>query len=365
MAITQAEYIWLDGVKPTHELRSKTRIVNFDDTPSIEDFPEWGFDGSSTQQAEGNDSDCILKPVRFVHDPIRGEGNYLVLCEVYSKDHSPHPSNTRAQLRKVLDAGANNHDPLFGFEQEYTLFESANSPLGWPENGFRQPQGPFYCGVGARRVDGRDLVEAHTDACIEAGLLIFGTNAEVMLGQWEYQIGYRGFDNEIADPLTVSDHMWIAAWLLHRLGEEYGITANFENKPIKGDWNGAGCHTNFSTKEMRDPSTGKATIDTVIDRLSKRHTEHILIYGNRLHERLTGDHETCHITDFKYGVSNRGASIRIPLAVDQKGHGYLEDRRPGANSDPYLVAARILTTICDIDESVFTYSINHIEAPAT
>lgn len=351
--ICYAEYIWLDGVKPTHELRSKTRIVEIEDIEnvSLSVFPEWGFDGSSTEQAEGDNSDCLLRPVNFVNDPIRGEGNFLVLCEVFNANGTEHESNTRYQLRKVLEAGGAEQDPVLGFEQEYTLFEN-QTPLGWPDNGFPRAQGPFYCGVGNDRVYGRDLVEAHMDACVSAGLLFYGINAEVMPGQWEFQIGYRGFKDDRCDALNICDHHWLATWLLHRLGEEFGVNVSFENKPVKGDWNGAGCHTNFSTKAMRDKATGRVTIEKAIAALSEKHAEHVAVYGYKLNERLTGGHETCSIDEFKAGNSDRGASIRIPMSVAENGYGYIEDRRPGANSDPYLVSARLIATICGVDESV-------------
>ena len=348
--VKMAEYIWIDGAKPTRKLRSKARIVNLPNDRSLnpEDFPDWGFDGSSTYQAEGSHSDLTLKPVNVVVDPLCDGGNYLVMCEVMNPDGKPHESNTRARLRQVLDSGAKKEDPWFGIEQEYTLFKG-RTPLGWPDTGYPAPQGPFYCGVGADEVFGRDLVKRHAKACIDAGLMIFGINAEVMPGQWEFQIGYRGVAGESADPLNVADHTWMARWLLYRLGEDYGITATLANKPVQGDWNGAGQHTNFSTAATREETSGMKAIEAAIARLEKKHTEHIAVYGDKLGERLTGLHETCSIDQFKSGVGHRGASVRIPSAVAEKGYGYLEDRRPGANADPYAVAARILATVCDID----------------
>ncbi len=344
------EYIWMDGAEPTQKLRSKSRVIDIKCNPKdlkVKDLPEWGFDGSSTYQAPGNNSDLILKPVCLIQDPIRGEGHYLAMCEVFNSDNSPHPTNTRAELRRVLDAGAKKEEPWFGFEQEYTLFKN-RIPLGWPEQGYPAPQGPFYCGVGADEVFGRELVEKHAQCSLQSGLMIFGVNAEVMPGQWEFQIGYRGIEGEDPGPLNVADHSWLARWLLYRIGEDYKITVTLDNKPVKGDWNGAGQHTNFSIKSMRDKKTGMSIIDKCLDRLSKNHADHIAVYGDRLSERLTGKHETCRIDQFRHGVGDRGASIRIPLHVAQKGCGYLEDRRPGANADPYVVASRILKTICDI-----------------
>ena len=345
--LSQATYIWMDGTKPTQKLRSKVRIVNINDEQEvkIDCFPDWGYDGSSTNQAEGSNSDLILKPVHHVFNPLGYGEDYLVLCEVYNTDGTPHETNTRSKLRTAMENGGNAQDFWIGYEQEYTLFEGLR-PLGWPEKGFPAPQGPFYCGVGADEAFGRELVEEHRQACMDAGLMIFGTNAEVMPGQWEFQIGYRGIDSESADPLNVADHMWLARWLLYRLGEKYNITAKLDPKPVTGDWNGAGQHTNISSAAMRDPSTGRAAIDKAIEALSKTHMEHIKEYGAGLETRLTGQHETAHIDQFSAGVSDRGASIRIPPTVAEKGCGYIEDRRPGANADPYRIAYCLVNSIC-------------------
>lgn len=352
---TLAEYIWLDGAKPTRETRSKARVVNFDSMPALEDFPEWSFDGSSTEQADGGDSDCILKPAYFTNDPIRGAGNYLVMCEVMNPDGTPHESNSRAQLQSVLDAGGAAQDMWVGFEQEYTLFQD-DRPLGFPESGELPPQGPYYCGAGADRIFGREIAEHHAALCLETDICYYGMNAEVMPGQWEFQIGYRGGD-ESTDVMMMSDQTWLARWLLQRVSEEYDVTVSFSNKPLKGDWNGAGMHANISTIATRDPAQGRTAIDAATDLLSKKHAEHIALYGAGLGDRLTGDHETCDIHTFKVGDADRGCSIRIPKPVAMKGYGYFEDRRPGANADPYLVGARILTTITpDVDESVMTFT---------
>jgi len=355
---TLAEYIWMDGAVPTRYLRSKTRTVQVGPNPSIDEFPEWSYDGSSTQQATGDDSDCILKPVYTISDPIRGEGNHLVMCEVYDPDgKTPHASNSRAQLRAVLDAGAAEQEPWVGFEQEYTMFDKGHrTPLGWPEFGFPAPQGPYYCGVGADEVFGRELAEAHAQICMDAGLMYYGLNAEVMPGQWEFQVGFRGDSNEPGDALKICDETWIARWLLYRLGEEFDITISTDNKPVKGDWNGAGMHTNVSTKDIRDKAKGRGAIDAAMKALEGKHAEHVVLYGAGLAERLTGDHETCDINTFKVGNADRGCSIRIPRPVADKGYGYFEDRRPGANADPYLVTARICATICDVPDSVMKFT---------
>ena len=254
--LSKATYIWIDGARPTRHLRSKVRVLDFSsiDSVSLADFPQWGFDGSSTYQAKGKLSDLILTPVAFFKDPESSHNDYLVLCEVYESNGEPHCTNTRYHLKQVFEK-TSFHEPFVGFEQEYTLFDGLR-PLGWPEGGYPAPQGPFYCGAGADETFGRKLVEEHLDACIKANIMIFGVNAEVMPGQWEYQIGYRGIDSEIADPITVSDHLWISRWLLYKLGEKFSISAKLDPKPVKGDWNGAGKHANFSTKEMRNKNNG-------------------------------------------------------------------------------------------------------------
>ncbi|MBI2623114.1 MAG: glutamine synthetase beta-grasp domain-containing protein [Candidatus Liptonbacteria bacterium] len=335
MKTIKAEYIWLDGQKPTAELRSKTKIIEGPVT-KLAQIPDWGFDGSSTEQAEGRFSDCALKPVSFFPDPLREEGDILVMCEVMHADGSVHESNSRARLRKIAKKYAS-AAPWFGIEQEYTLFRDGK-PLGFPEKGFPAPQGPYYCGVGAHHIFGRELVEDHLEASLRAGLKVSGVNAEVMPGQWEFQIGPLG-------PLEVADQLWLGRWLLHQLGEEYGISVTLSPKPVQGDWNGAGGHVNFSTKAMRKPGGIKA-VEAACKKLERKHQDHIEVYGAGNEKRLTGKHETCSIHEFRFGVSDRGASIRIPMSTAQKKSGYLEDRRPAANMDPYKVCARLIETVC-------------------
>ncbi len=348
--IAIAEYIWFDGATPTRRPRCKARVVDLDPANvSVSDFPEWGFDGSSTNQAPGNSSDLVLKPASFFKDPIRGGDNFLVICEVFNADETPHRTNARALLRNVLEAGANQLEACGGFEQEYTLFKDG-LPLGFTKTSEPEPQGPYYCGVGGTRAFGREIVEDHLNACLDAELNIYGINAEVMPGQWEYQVGYRGFEGDQNDILNLCDQRVVANWLLERIAEDHGVEVRFDNKPKQGDWNGAGCHTNFSTRDMRNKETGRATIEAAVKALEAKHREHIQVYGADNDQRLTGKHETCSYRQFRSGASDRGASIRIPLGVAQKGYGYIEDRRPGANSDSYVVVARLLATIAGISQ---------------
>ena len=325
----KAEYIWVDGQKPTAKLRSKGKVV-----PNGEEPPIWAFDGSSTNQATGENSDCVLNPVFICPDPVRGGDHKLVMCEVLLTDMSSHPSNTRA----ACVASSNKYaemDMWFGIEQEYTYFDGLK-PLGWPDNGFPAPQGGYYCGVGSDEVFGRPIVEAHLDACMEAGLAISGINGEVMPGQWEFQIGPVGTP-------AVADHLWVARWLLYRIAEQFNVSATLDPKPIKGDWNGAGAHCNFSTVDMRN---GYKACIAAAEALGTKADLHIANYGDRIEERLTGEHETLSYKEFRWGVSDRGASVRIPWQVERDQKGYIEDRRPNANCDPYIVTQLILDTVC-------------------
>jgi glutamine synthetase len=325
----KAEYIWIDGTEPTALLRSKTKIL-----PDGAEPPIWGFDGSSTNQAQGSASDCVLKPVFVCPDPIRGGDNVLVLSEVLLTDMTPHPSNTRALLTPVAEQFAA-QEPLFGIEQEYTFF-AGSRPLGFPDGGFPAPQGGYYCGVGADEIFGREIVEKHLDNCLTAGLSVSGINAEVMPGQWEFQVGPLS-------PVEVADQIWVARWLLYRTAEEFGVSATLDPKPVKGDWNGAGAHTNFSTRAMRE---GYDPIVTACEALGENALEHVRNYGFGIEGRLTGLHETAPWNEFNYGVSDRGASVRIPWQVAVDKQGYIEDRRPNANCDPYVVTRLIVGTCC-------------------
>ena len=339
--VVLAEYIWVDGKIPTKKLRSKTKVLRTKKPiRKITDIPEWSFDGSSTSQAETKNSDCILKPSYFIPDPIRGGKNILVLCEVYNADGKPHKTNTRDGLKKIFQK-YKKENVLAGFEQEYTLYDKdGDRPYRWPakSTAFPGPQGPYYCGIGADEVYGRELVEAHTEDCLKANIMIHGTNIEVMPAQAEFQIGP-------INPLELADQVWLARWLLYRRGEDLKITAKLDPKPISGDWNGAGAHTNFSTEKMRKPD-GIKFIEEACRKLEKYHKEHIKVYGADNDKRLTGRHETCDINTFRWGVGDRGASIRIPAPVAKAGYGYLEDRRPAANADPYEVLTAMIETIC-------------------
>mmetsp|Transcript_97274 Transcript_97274/g.178260 ORF Transcript_97274/g.178260 Transcript_97274/m.178260 type:complete len:375 (+) Transcript_97274:58-1182(+) len=335
-----AEYVWLDA----HQVpRSKTKVLTARPT-KVSDLPKWNYDGSSTEQAEGGNSEIDIKPRAIFDDPFRGYPHVLVLTDCWNAwDDEPAIGNTRAECAEVHEKYAK-YDPWYGIEQEYTLMkpgkigEPSKIPYGFnADDSEPAPQGPYYTGAGTGISVGRPVAEEHLAKCLEAGIKIAGINAEVMPGQWEYQIGpCRGTE--------VGDHMVMARYIMLRVTEGHGVVCSFSPKPMQqGDWNGAGCHTNFSTNNMRSPG-GYKNIIKVCDAFGKVAAEHIAEYGEGNDKRLTGKHETCSILQFKYGVADRGASIRIPRDAEKQNRGYMEDRRPAANCDPYRVICRIMKT---------------------
>jgi glutamine synthetase len=334
----QAEYVWIGG--NGDDLRCKTMTIEKPEITSVDQLRIWNYDGSSTGQAPGQDSEVYLKPVAFYPDPFRGGKNIIVLCEACLPDGklTPIPTNTRRAAVEAFDSKPE-EKPWFGIEQEYTLFyNDCTTPFGWPKNGYPRPQGPFYCSAGTENAYGRRISEAHYRACLYTGVMIAGTNAEVMPGQWEYQIGpCVGIDS--------GDHMIMSRYLLMRVCEDFDVVVSFEPKPIPGDWNGAGCHTNFSTEAMRNDG-GYDVIIAAIEKMGRKHNEHIACYGKDNDKRLTGAHETAPINKFSYGVAHRGASVRIPRQTKLDGKGYFDDRRPASNIDPYVVTSKIFHTTC-------------------
>jgi glutamine synthetase len=329
------EYIWLDGYMPVPNLRGKTLIKEYDSFPTLEDLPDWGFDGSSTMQADGSNSDCILKPIRVFVDPARKNGA-LVLCEVMNPDGTPHASNKRATI--LDDDGT-----WFGFEQEYFFYKDGR-PLGFPEHGYPEPQGKYYTGVGYKQVGSiaRQIVEEHLDLCLECGINHEGINAEVAKGQWEFQIFGKGSKK-------AADEMWMARYLLERLTEKYGVDIEYHCKPLGDtDWNGSGMHANFSTEYLRTVG-GKEYFEALMKAFEENLEDHIAVYGPDNHMRLTGKHETAPWNKFSYGVADRGASVRVPHSFIKNDYkGYLEDRRPNSQGDPYQIASQILKTVASV-----------------
>ncbi|KAI8993623.1 hypothetical protein BDB01DRAFT_715999 [Pilobolus umbonatus] len=336
---TQVEYVYIDDKQ---QLRSKSKTLNFI-PKDIKDIPPLYVPYYTLHQATESTryrDDLQLKPVVMYADPFRQGNNKLVLCELYYTTNNPHPSNHRPHCVKIMNYYSH-LEPWFGMEQEYILFDpSTGKPYEWPQHGQPEMHGRYYCGVGTNNIHGRDIMEAHYRACLFAGIKICGINAEVTPSQLEYQIGP-------CEGVKCGDELWMARYIMNRVAEDFGLTVNIHPRPLKGDWNPTGCHTNFSTNEMRS-TDGLAAIDAAVDNMSYKHFEHIEVYGDDNHLRLTGEYETGHITVFSCGVGNRGASIRIPRSVAKQGSGYMEDRRPAGNINPYQVTSIIM-------ESSFKY----------
>tara|TARA_R110001583_G_scaffold36124_25_gene119155 strand:+ start:561 stop:1673 length:1113 start_codon:yes stop_codon:yes gene_type:complete len=351
------DYVWLDGSE-TKEFRTKTRYSqvevgdNPQEPPKMEEIfsqiPPWSFDGSSTNQAETESSDLLLRPVRLYPNPFVRQGqntiqSFVVFCEVFNIDGTPHETNTRAKLRELLDSNKEDSSNLImGIEQEYVFWDPINNwPSGWlwdkenEEGIYPEEQGRYYCGVGPDVVLHRQLAESHAQICLSGGLPIEGFNAEVMKSQWEYQL-------IPLPPMDSADSLWMSRYYLMRVAEQRGICVNFDPKPIEGDWNGSGAHINFSTNDMRE---GKMELlEDICKNLGESHNETLLTYGKDNEKRLTGENETSSFDKFNFAELDRTASIRIPLVtVNNDGSGYLEDRRPAANMDPYEAFSTLIT----------------------
>jgi glutamine synthetase len=351
------EYIWLDSVCAT---RSKTRVIQVESVlVSLSDIPIWNYDGSSTGQAETSTSEIIIKPIAMYNDPFMQQSipnaeAYLVLCDTYvaSGDNLvPHSTNTRVMANAIFSR-YEDQKPWYGIEQEFFIMNTKTGrPLGFPERSTEFPtaQGQYYCSAGEESAFGRDLVVKAFGYCIAAGLTVSGMNAEVAPGQWEIQIGP-------CIGIAAADQMYIMRYILKRTSESFpGLSISFHSKPVQSlDWNGSGAHTNFSTEHMRLPEgnghTGSSGYKVIMDavlKLKHKHIEHLAVYGNDNHLRLTGKCETSDMKTFSAGVGSRSASIRIPTQTAKDGYGYLEDRRPSSSCDPYLVTAMLLKTIME------------------
>ena len=335
MTFTFVEYVWIGG---NYELRSKTRVLD-KIVESLDDLSVWNFDGSSTSQAEGNDSEVIIKPRALFNDPFRGGDNKLVLCDTYKPNGEALFNNHRIWAKEIFDQKLE-EEPWFGLEQEYFMIDPRTmKPLGYDET---KKQGQYYCSVGSENSFGRHIAEYHLKACMIAGVKLSGINAEVAPGQWEFQVGP-------CTGIEQGDHLWMARYILHKVSEHYNVIIDYEPKPLLGDWNGSGCHTNYSTKNMREGTDDKSGLDFIneaIEKLSQRHNEHMIVYGTGNELRMTGEHETARFDQFSHGIANRGASIRIGNENYNNKKGYFEDRRPSSNCDPYLVTGMLFKTTC-------------------
>jgi glutamine synthetase len=326
-------------------------------------YPEWSYDGSSTGEASGKDSEVLLKPVAVYVDPFKQNCvATLVLCDTYNAvTDEPLPTSHRPWANKLFNskvkgsgrgrAGRSRsrlHEaPWFGIEQEFFIMtqnsddptKNSNIPMGWKTNA--NTQGQYYCSVGSNNAFGRHIVEEAYLLAIHAGINVTGMNAEVAPGQWEIQVLGRGID--------AGDYVQILRYILQRVGEKHGVQINMSPKPVTGDWNGSGAHCNFSTKNMRNGTDDKEGIEYILDAIGKlesKHKEHMKVYGEGNRLRCSGLHETASYDTFSFGVADRGASIRIPRSTHSERKGYLEDRRPAANVNPYLLIGNIFNTTC-------------------
>ncbi|VDM51811.1 unnamed protein product [Angiostrongylus costaricensis] len=340
--------------------RTLSSVLKRDSHKNVPDYPYWGFDGSSTYQADkGEDSDMILKPVALYADPFFGGPHKLVLCEVLDANSKPSKTNHRHACKGAMDKILDKK-PLFGMEQEYLLLTRDGYPLGWPKYGYPAPQGPYYCSIGADRAFGREVVNTHYRAALHAGLTLFGINCEVTPGQWEFQLGQ-------CEGLDMGDQLWMARYLLHRVAEQFGVAVTFHPKPrvTMGDWNGAGCHCNFSTEEMRAEGGIKAIeadddkdVLKAMKKLEATHKEAIRVYDphdgedNKLRvapsmyilELWSLNRELFLIYTNTFQCRSKGFHL-FPSKLKSNFQGYLEDRRPSSNCDPYQVTRMIVESI--------------------
>uniref|UniRef100_A0A6C0J5D3 glutamine synthetase n=1 Tax=viral metagenome TaxID=1070528 RepID=A0A6C0J5D3_9ZZZZ len=364
------EYVWIGGGIDNMEwtIRSKTKVLPYTNIPSIgkdDDssftvpkvplLSNWNYDGSSTGQASGKESEVVLVPTGMsIKDPFnKMNENLIILCDtyIYKKNKKtgnvtlvPHESNNRFKANKIFNEEINaNTDkqschPWYGLEQEYFLLDrKTKMPLGFNK---KDKQGQYYCSVGASNAFGRNIVDEHLHACIYAGINISGINAEVAPGQWEFQVGP-------VEGIHAGDQLWMARYLLLRVAERHGVDVSFHSKPLDGNWNGSGCHCNYSTLNMREGTkdhNGLYYINKAIKKLEANHDSHMAVYGKDNDQRMTGKHETADYNIFTSGIGDRGASVRIGNDTYINGKGYFEDRRPSSSSDPYLVTSILFET---------------------
>eukprot|EP00927_Polykrikos_kofoidii_P048980 TRINITY_DN43133_c0_g1_i1.p1 TRINITY_DN43133_c0_g1~~TRINITY_DN43133_c0_g1_i1.p1 ORF type:complete len:522 (-),score=69.16 TRINITY_DN43133_c0_g1_i1:197-1762(-) len=344
----RVEYVWIDedyiddGYTAPRGLCSKSMTLD-KSVKSVDDLPIWSYSGF-------NDDDVMLVPRRIYRDPFRPGDNFLVMADTFleapagssQKYGEPTAFNSRFACDAVMTKAAQ-EDPWFGLEQEYFLLDCENGwPLGWPVGGYPGEHDAYYLAVGARKAPGRDVVEAHYAACLYAGVKISGVNGEVAPAQWEFQVGP-------CEGISAGDHLWMARYLLQRVCEEFHVDVTFDPKPVPG-WAGIGLHTNYSTVSTRTKPGGMMAMESHIERLRAKHSEHMLVYGEGNELRLTGVDCVTSIDTFSHGVGRRDCSIRITRNVANQDCGYYEDRRPAANADPYLVTKMVVATTLSIDD---------------
>tara|TARA_B110000483_G_scaffold226436_1_gene287091 strand:- start:92 stop:1099 length:1008 start_codon:yes stop_codon:yes gene_type:complete len=325
------EYIWLD-VDNNYRSKTKTYAHDYKNKFDLTCVPEWNYDGSSTGQADSNDSEVVIKPVYMARNTFRmdksRQDSWFVLCDTWLPNGDPHPTNTRFAAKKIFDNElVKKEETYFGFEQEFfALCHSQNI-----EN---KTSIECYCQVGYKKVFHRQFIEESLSHLVDAGLNITGFNNEVAPEQFEFQV--------LGEGIEAADQLHVLRYILIRCSEKYELKVELHPK-LFADMNGSGCHANYSTKTMREEG-GIDAIYKAIDKLKEKHDDHIKVYGKHNELRLTGKHETSSITEFTFGVADRGASVRIPHSTESDGKGYFEDRRPASNIDPYVVSSKIAET---------------------
>jgi glutamine synthetase len=343
------EYLWLDA---KHHTRSKMRTlylshdeaadISLDDPASaLRVIPRWEFDGGATGQATAGGRECVLEPVHAIRHPFPlrplSIPTWLVMCELRIGSGRIHPTDTRAMTRHSFENSAVIRDQraLFSAEQEFFFFDKATkAPHGWTIKS-TLPRDEYYCGVNRSLKVEREIINELYEKCLACDIPICEASQEVSPAQWKYRIGP-------APAPLIGDLLYFAKFILFRLCERHDLYPAFNPKPIKGDWNGSGCHFTISTRHTRhsvkDPadssrfSCGSARIREITDKMSDNHEDFMRSTGSKNIERLTGTHNTSNFRTFSIGINTKSASV----AIDSSGRG-LEDRRPGANVDYYTI----------------------------
>ena len=324
------EYVWLDS---NNKFCSKIRVFD------ILQSPVWNYDGSSTGQATTESSEITLFPVEwFKHplmEPIEGFTIYLIICATYDINNNPLPNNHFHLANEYFNINPD-EVPWFGLEQEYFFFKN-NNILGMKPTLDIIKNKLYYCNTINQPILGEKVALEHMNACLKAGIIISGINAEVVCGQWEFQVGP-------CTGIQAGNHMMAARFLLEKIAIKEGLEIDYHPKPISR-MNGSGCHVNFSTKKMREDN-GYEIILNAIQKLELNHENMMKDYGEYNNMRMTGKHETASYNKFTWGVGTRNTSVRIGNDTFKNKKGYFEDRRPASNIDPYLVTSLIYKTCC-------------------
>lgn len=320
-------YVWLDKF---NILRSKTKRVE-----QVNQIPIWNFDGSSTSQMDYStmNTEVLLQPIRVYIDGFneRNNENYLVLCDTYNinKDGIITPTVDNYRYGAINIFNETNLNPKFGFEQEFYLIDNENhEKLSSLTNISNKDNN--YCRTTTKYTY---IMNEFYNLCLSCKIGIVGWNAEVAPFQFEYQIFGNGID--ACDDLVMSRYVL----------ERYMIDNNYEIKydpKLYENLSGSGCHINYS--DVRS----KEYMDKYIKALGETHNDLMKVYGENNNKRLTGLHETSSYSVFTYGVGDRYKSVRIPNSTALGLTNYFEDRRPGANINPYMACGALVKVLSNI-----------------